>query len=226
MNPNAQRQNAVFRTIQAKAPNSIIQPGAFLRSEVLLQSGQSRYAFNLGKNVGNPRATERRLDQNDAFIATHIALMLLAENPATPGVGVLQTFPNPVAFVAEANNVNPAHLENIYNGSLSIKVDDKVYSDGLLLAPCRVVNTTQQRAGATADGANAYSEKKGWDGFIELSPTITFDGSRKNEVYLDIPVWNGQQAQYVTAATRIYAVLIQYGYLATGASNVGQLSEM
>lgn len=222
--PNIARQNGVYKTIKQRVPaGSIVQPNAYLRLHQPAVNGRQRYIFPIQKNVGNSAIHERKLDQNDSFVATHLGFYLMAEDPTTPGVGVLQTYPNPVTFPAESNNVITAHLETFYNGSLYAKVDDKVFSDGMLLAPTRKVGTTQGAPAIASITAAFQNEKEGWDGIIEISPMLTLDGSKKTEIAIDVPAFSGQQVQYVTAPAKTTLVLILYGFLATGASNIGQI---
>ncbi|TAN12349.1 MAG: hypothetical protein EPN37_15615 [Chitinophagaceae bacterium] len=219
------RERAIYTGLRRKAPNNIITPG-FIRLEQQLSSGQGQYQFQIGKNVGNPSATEVRLDLNDAFVATKLGIYLLNDDPSLPGHSPLLTFPSPVDFPAEAGNVNPSHLEAFYNGFLRVKVADVVYAEAMATRKFRVVRD-QQSAPAVAVGTNwpaapqKLSETLGFDGLEDLTPQFIFQGQAKNELSLYVPANSTQQVQYVTATTRIKVVWYMEGFLITQGSALG-----
>lgn len=196
---------------------SKVQP-SFLRVAVLLDPSKSAYDFVIRKDVGGSLVHDVKLDQNDAFVMSKMGILLLGENPATPGSGLLQTYPNNLVFPLQAAEVNPLHLNTIYNGSVKIKVDDRTFAEAIPTNPMLAVRTTQQASAST------FSERFLDDGLIELTPDITLNGSKKNEITLKVPTFTGLQIQYVTPTTRIYAVFYAKGFLIIGGSNVGALS--
>lgn len=215
------RNRAIYEGLRRKAPNNIITP-SFIRLEQQLQSGQGVYQFQIQKNVGNPSATEVRLDLNDAFMATSIGIYLLNDDLSLPGHAGLQTFPSPVAFPSEEGNVDPTHLEAFYNGFLRVKVADVVYAESMATRKFRVVRTTQQDVVATTPPPSIkLSGAYGLDGLFDLTPQFTFQGQAKNTLELDIPTNSTQKVQYVTAATRIKVVWYMEGFLITQGSALG-----
>lgn len=224
------RDRAIYTGLRKKAPDNIITP-SFIRLEQTLSSGQGQYNFQIGKNVGNPSATEVRLDLNDAFVATRLGIYLFNDDPDLPGKAALQTYPSPVEFPAETNNVNPAHLEALYNGFLRVKVADVVYAETMATRKFRVVRT-QQAAAAVAAGENSgapvypaapqkINEAFGYDGLMDLTPQFIFQGQAKNELTLYVPTNSTQQVQYKTATTRIKVAWYMEGFLITQGSALG-----
>lgn len=215
------RERAIYTGLRKKAPNNIITP-SFIRLEQQLSSGQGQYQFQIGKNVGNPSATEVRLDLNDAFVATKLGIYLLNDDLTLPGHSALQTFPSPVAFPAEASNVDPTHLEAFYNGFLRVKVADVVYAETMATRKFRIVRTTQQDvAAATPPPSAKLSGAEGYDGLQNLTPQFIFQGQAKNELTLYVPANSTQEVQYKTAATRIKVVWYMEGFLITQGSALG-----
>jgi len=215
--------NTVKARIASKGLNAFPQPG-FLRIENQLVSGQGQYNFNIKADSG-VSPTERKLDQNDSFVVSKVGLYLSKEavngnmTRTEPGTGVLQSYPNATEFAAEALYVNPAHLENFWNGQLQVKVADTVFFDGLWMKPSRTVRTTQQSSGTNK------SENFMYDGLFDVDPIITFEGSRKNDISLSVPNFNGALQQY-SATNQIYVALVFWGILVTGGSQLGRIDNL
>lgn len=210
--------NRLRKSVTAKGISvDKVQP-SFLRVAMLADASKSSYEFSTKKDTGISLLHDKKLDQNDAFVITNLGFVLLGENPATPGVGLLQTYPNNQVFAAEAGNVNPLHLNIFYNGSYRIKVKETVYAEAIPTNQMLCARTTQQASATT------FSERFQQDGTVHLTPDIQLNGSEKNEITLNVPTFAGLQIQYVTAATRIYAVFYAYGFLISGGSNLGTLS--
>lgn len=208
---NRIRQKVVAKGIAAEK----VQP-SYLRVPFLTAAEKSEYLFPIRKD-SNSVLPGNYLDQNDSFVITDLGMMLQAEAPATPGISLLQTYPNNQVFVAAVGEVNPLHLNIFYNGKYKVKVDDTVYADAIPTNNMLCVRTTQQASATT------FSERFGKDGTVPLTPDITLDGSRKNEITLTVPTFPGLQVQHTTAATRISVVFYAYGFLITGGSNLGNL---
>lgn len=209
-----ERDRAILNRLRKRAKeNGIaedkVQP-SYLRVANLADASKSKYEFNIKKDAGTSLTHDRKLDVNDSFVMCDLGVMLLGETPANPGTGLLQTYPNNTVFAAEVGNVTPAHLNIFYNGSFNLTVQDTVYAQAIPTNKMLCVRTTQQSA------AGNFSERFGKDGTVELTPDITLDGSGNNLITLNVPTFPGLQIQYVTAATRIYAVFFAYGFLISG----------
>ncbi len=218
----SERERSILKRVRTWASKNGIDPSkvqpSYLRVAVLADPSKSTYEFNIRKDVGVSLLHDRKLDQNDAFVVSKIGQMLLGEDPTKPGTGLLQTYPNNLVFAAEAANVNPLHLNIFYNGEYKLKVDDRVFVEALPTNPMLVARTTQQASATT------FSERFLEDGTIDLTPDVTLNGSKKNEITLKVPTFGGLQIQYVTAATRIYTVFYVRGFLVVGGSNLGSLN--
>lgn len=222
INIMSERDRAILLRVRAWAKqNNIseekVQP-SYLRVALLTDGSKSEYQFPIKKDSGVSLIHDKKLDQNDSFVVTDIGQFLLAENPATPGVGLLQTYPNNLNFVAVANEVAPLHLNVFYNGYYKVKVGETVFVEALPTNKMLCVRTTQQSA------ATNFSERFSKDGTVEINPDVTLNGSGKNEITLTVPTFASMQIQHITAATRIYTVFYAYGFLIAGGGSLGRMS--
>ena len=212
-----------FIMAQSKAMglNNVLAYPGFLRSETILNSGQS-FDFNLmanqtqdGQAIGG---TENRLLQNDAFYVEKIGLFLYTATVAANGAGSplsnavravarLNQFPNAQVFGANA----PA-VVGLYNGRLTIKQNDRIYCRDHDLYSMQYVDTAQQGqtvfTASTVD-ASAFDNEKS---FVEAAePMFRLNGQSNVEATIDLPAPLSFTA--VTDAT-IYAVLYIKGWRA------------
>lgn len=212
---NTNQERSTLKSLKERFPNSRISP-AQLRVAHLAENAKGLYTFNLRKDVGNTLVHDRKLDVNDSFVATRLGVKLLIENPAEPGTGLLQSYPNSTEFNPVVNEVVLAHLNAFYNANLRYKKDDLVEVEAWPTQQSLVIPQTQKSA------AGNFSQAQGDDGVILLPTTIGFDGAAKNEITLDVPAFPTQKIQHVTAATRIYVVFVAYGFLITGQSRMSK----
>ena len=194
---------------QKYGENRVVTP-AELRAEVVMVNGQADYLFSFYKVPGES-VTEKKLKFQDKFLAYKLGLFLMAEPIAVPGIGKLETYPNPIVFPDESGQLQNAHLEVIYNGHFSFKVGDTTYIDDFPTRDCREVNTAQKASGV------ANSERHPHNGFIDLIGNITLIGSENQDLRLTIPANNAQKVQSTAGAYLVKLVCILNGFKVTGA---------
>jgi hypothetical protein len=207
---------SIFKAIAEKTGKTP-QPG-FVRLEQLADNAKGTYIFPIKKSTGNLLATENRLDENDAFYATHARVRLKLEAPTKPGSGVYQTYPNQTAIPVVANEVVADDLESIFNSYLNVKVNNVDVLKAVDMQNSRVVSMTQQSA------ATNRSEQNTYDGLVDLHSVIRLGGSSTIDIALITPSYSGKLVQNTTATTRIYVALDFYGFLVTGGSALGEVS--
>jgi hypothetical protein len=188
---------------------------SYIRMEAYLENGKAEYSFS-HRILGTEVSTERKLNDQDGFLITDLGIFLLAESKTIAGIGVLQTYPNPIQFPdGAAGGVLNAHLEHLYNGFFSAKIGDTTWLPDQPVFDCRVVNTAQQSALATND-----SERRPGDGFVQLQPKYFLKGRENNELKLIVPANSAQFVQTLVGDTyRSKVVCILAGYKVTGAGN-------
>lgn len=193
-------------------PNVIITEG-YLRSEVLL-GAQSTINFDISANAGAPQNTEVRLSINDAFIVTHIAVMIgrVVDTAVGPhGAMTLHTFPNDKVFTTAAQQLA---MQALYSGAMRVQVNDIVYIEALdMLSFLRADNAQQGVAVSTVatTGITGYSSMEGNRAFKPLTPFIMFNGPAKNSVTIELPE---SLAMAATAPAQHWGVLLCRGFLA------------
>lgn len=209
----------IYNAVQNKAKaRGLFAQQSFLQLEALVPQGGGNVTFNLN-NLTTARASEVRLNVNNAFVASELALYIKQESAVTPGAALLESYPNQTAFTAEATYVVLADLKSIFNSRLSVKVGDKTHCEAIDMSQSLIIPTTQQASAST------FSERREKEGSFLLQPVITFEGQGNNILTLTIPA-NSQKIQASTAGatTGIYVVLKMWGHLVTGGSGLGQVN--
>lgn len=211
--------NQIYNKVdqKAKAKGSFAQMHTLVLEALVPQNGGS-VLFNLSSNVTG-RASERKLDPNDAFVVAKMGLFCKQELSTKPGSVFPESYPNQTAFSLEASYVVLADLRSIWNSTLQLKVGDKIFGQAIDMYKSLVIPTTQQTSAST------FSERREGEGMFMVSPLITLEGQAKNELRLNIPA-NGQLIQNSTAGNGlgIYAVLKLEGFLVTNGSGLGQVT--
>ena len=202
---NANMQRHIFNQLRKEYPTHNIAPG-YLRVEQTLSNSTGTYNFNV-KVTGNELATERKLDQNDVFVCTHIGFYLLNYVAATVGKQPLQSYANNTAFGATCT----PELDGWYNGSMAIKINQTVSPEALPLNLFRYVPTTQQSAATNLAEASAITTSS------FLGGLIYFRGNQSINVTTTSPTWAGIVWGTPTAGA-VNLVFHPYGFLIKGAA--------
>jgi hypothetical protein len=190
----------------------------YLRQQLTLVNGQASYTFNLTSNQANSTPLPQKLlNVTDTFFSTRMGLFLLKQVTAEAGGFELQSYPNPTYFpaVAGPSAFNPQDMEVIYNGSLSITVNNIILVNGLPTKRFRTVPQTLQ------SGVNSKSEMDLSDALIPIVPYPRFDGTQSIEVTVKIPTFTGMEIASATAGTTHELVLYTEGFLIAQGSAVG-----
>lgn len=128
---------------------------------------------------------EIRLNLNDEFIITQLGLFLEAEVEGAgipTGQKVLFTY-----APAQLDGISAASLQNFYNGSLQIAVNNIVYLDKFDSRKHNFVPRTQiQNAGANLQ-AQIDSNNFAKDAMFSIEPTLVLSGAKKNQITLSLP---------------------------------------
>jgi len=187
-------------------------------------------SFNpLAAAGNNELAIERRLPISDTFAITHMGFFLGkvtgTVTDAKLAKMVKQTYPNSSVFSA-ANDA--ANLEAIYNGFLTIGVNQVNYIDGLDMQRFRTVPTSQQGttttqivdvAGTgletTTQAASGYGQDVST--FGPLTPAFYINGKDNLKFSVELP--EATDLNVDTGNTENYAIFVLRGYkIADGAN--------
>lgn len=187
-------------------PSKAILSQSYLRLEVVMNTSTTSYQFGVlvndiskgGATTQTVRPTENRLNLQDAFYVGSVQMLLGLATSTTDTAFPLLTWNNPnVISTAGA----ALALNNLYNGNLSLTVNNRVITPGWDLLPHKVIPFTQATAAANppVDQVN-YSQ----DGVLVAEPNWVLIGSKNNQLNVNLPAAVGTlQAGSTTVLTLI-----------------------
>lgn len=161
-------------------------------------------------------ASEQRLNIVDKFTATRVMIGLVkVATGSTVAANKTHNWVNPQIFTGSGE---AAALRNIYRGWLQLQVNSTVYFPGLDMynfwvvpeLPELVAQTVTSGIDAAAQSYITSDAKNGSeDGFIELIPTVTFSGGKKNVIQINLPA----SAAMAGTSSSNYVILQFRGFL-------------
>ena len=169
-------------------PSTAILSQSFLRLEAIVSNNVTSYRFGVlvndsSTNSTAPRATETRLQLQDAFYVGSIQWFLGLASSATATDYAPITWNNQFNFTTSGA---ATALNNFYNGSYSLTVNNRVITPNLPMVRHRYVPILQQNATA-ASGVNTDA----FDGMeataLACEPNWVLIGSKGNQLVLNLP---------------------------------------
>ena len=187
---------------------------SYLRSEVAMSTSITSYTIpiqvnSLGASTNFP--TNNLLNLQDAFVVSSIGIFTAIPAAATTTAFPLYTYPNATAY----STVGAATaLYNLYNGKMSVTVNNRQIVPAWDLYRHLNVPQTQQGAAATA---STIDQNDGSEfGYYPCEPNVVLVGSKNNVVTLDLPAAIGT----LQAGTAPRIVVILRGILAQNVTPV------
>ena len=183
-----------------------------LRSEVLLSTTAASYHIPVlvNDNInGTPTVREIRLALQDLFIVSAIQIFLVSGS-ATTGSAKPYTYPNLTAFPTGA-----AQLYNLYNGYLTIQVNNQNILPKLALIDHYFVPQTQQNtnfnvASPTSPAQNAIDMVDFSSNAMQvIEPNIVLNGASNIAASIVLPAAPSTLDANTYVAVRWYGVLAQ-----------------
>lgn len=186
----------------------------YLRSEQIVATGKTNYQFGIlvNENVGaaSPRATENRLNLQDIFFVNSVQMLLgLASSPTATDFD-LNTWNNPTIFTTA---LAATALNNLYNGLLTLSVNNDVITPSWDLARHKYVPQTQAGTGGGGTGfVLAQSDQKDLylDSAVPCDPSWVLQGQKNNVLTINLP----NAISTVQAGATTVIVFILRGFLA------------
>lgn len=155
------------------------------------------------------RATERRLNLQDAFYASDVFIFLTRADSPTATDLLLQTYPNPVIFPigGATTPATPAAapLQTFYNGILQIAVNNRTIVPAMDMEKFQIVPQTQLTA-----ATNSPQTQTNLGVGCVLEPNIVMIGSKNTQIQILLP--GAISSDAIDAYT--YAVIMFRGVLA------------
>lgn len=207
---------ADFNSIRALYPSRdvVVTPG-FLRLEQSLQAGainsiQFSVLDNQSSNGVAQNSTEVRLRLPDSFHITKIFFGIFKAGASVTATqaeiaqAIIRTYPNPLVFTGAGE---AAALQNFYNGSYGIKVNQTTYIDRDELRKFYRVGTSQQGVGPAVIIQRDEFDAPDF-GFYELTPTIRLSGADSNFITCTFP----QSISMIGTLSQNFAVCFCRGF--------------
>jgi hypothetical protein len=172
-------QNAGFSAGQEVLSQS------YLRSEVAMSTSTTSYQIpvlvnSTGANTNFP--TNQLLNLQDAFVVSSIGVFVAIPAASTTTAFPLYTYPNASAFTTSGAS---AALYNLYNGKLSVVVNNRQIVPAWDLYRHLYVPQTQQGAASTATTIDQNDATE--FGYYPVEPNIVLVGSKNNVISLELP---------------------------------------
>lgn len=210
-NAKALVQNAGFNVNQAVLSQS------YLRSEVAMSTSTTQYTVPIlvnsaGQGGAVSYPTNNLLQLQDAFVVSELGIFVAAPTTATTTAFPYYTYPNAQVF---STSGAAAALYNLYNGSMSITVNNRQIMPSYDLYRHLNVPQTQE---ATSTGTNtALDQNDGSSfGYYPIEPNVVLVGSKNNQVTLNLPAAIGT----LQAGTAPRIIVIFRGILAQNVTPV------
>jgi hypothetical protein len=170
-------------------PSTAILSQSFLRLEAVVSNNVTSYRFGVlvndsSTNSTAPRATETRLQLQDAFYVGGIQWFLGLASSATATDYAPITWNNPFQFFTSGASTA---LNNFYNGSYSLTVNNRVITPNLPMVRHKYVPILQQTSQPIASTVNTDA----FDGMeqtaLACEPNWVLIGSKGNQLVLNLP---------------------------------------
>ena len=171
--------NAGFSVGQAVLSQS------YIRSEVAMSTSTTSYQIPILVNSTGSTTnfnTNQLLNLQDAFVISSIGLFVSIPATSTTTAFPLYTYPNATAF---STSGAATALYNLYNGKLSVVVNNRQIVPAWDLYRHLYVPQTQQGAASTATTIDQNDATE--FGYYPVEPNIVLVGSKNNVISLDLP---------------------------------------
>lgn len=210
-------QNAKRALVRAGVnPQTAILSQSYLRLEAVASTSVTNYQFGVLVNDApqgrSQRATENRLNLQDAFYCSQIQIFTGLATSATDTAFSLDSWPNPFKYTtAGAADA----LNNLYNGYLSLTVNNRVITPSWDILRHLDVPQTQQNA-AAASGVNTDQFSGIMTASATVEPNFVLIGSKNNNLTINLP---GAIGTLQAGSTTIIAIVMR-GVLAQNVTPV------
>ena len=184
-------QRLIFDNAKALVNNAGFSAGqavlsqSYLRSEVAMSTSTTSYQIPILVNSTGSNtnfATNNLLNLQDAFVVSSIGVFVAIPASSSTTAFPLYTYPNASAFTTSGA---AAALYNLYNGKLSVTVNNRQIVPSWDLYRHLYVPQTQQGAAATATTIDENDATE--FGYYPVEPNIVLVGSKNNVVTLELP---------------------------------------
>ena len=200
--------NAGFSAGQAVLSQS------YIRSEVAMSTSTTSYQIPILVNSTGANtnfATNNLLQLQDAFVVSSIGIFVSIPATSSTTAFRLYTYPNVTAF---STSGAATALYNLYNGKMSVVVNNRQIVPSWDIYRHLYVPQTQQLAASTATTQDENDATE--FGYYPVEPNIVLVGSKNNVISLELP----GAISTLEAGTAPRIVVIMRGILAQNVTPV------
>jgi hypothetical protein len=200
--------NAGFSAGQAVLSQS------YIRSEVAMSTSTTSYQIPILVNSTGANtnfATNNLLQLQDAFVVSSIGIFVSIPASSSTTAFRLYTYPNVTAF---STSGAATALYNLYNGKMSVVVNNRQIVPSWDIYRHLYVPQTQQLAASTATTQDENDATE--FGYYPVEPNIVLVGSKNNVISLELP----GAISTLEAGTAPRIVVIMRGILAQNVTPV------
>lgn len=205
-------RNAVKSMIRAGVdPKSAILSQSYLRLERTVSQSITNYQFGVLVNDAPQgstiQSTEIRLNLQDSFFVSSVSMFVGLQTATDTATNFpLYPYPNPHVFSAGVGTANSTSksLWNVYNGYLSLTVNNRVITPTFDLFKHYDARTTQQNATITATAGTVDEMNGNNSSSVDVEPNWVLIGSKNNNLTLNLP---GAVANIESGTTKIVLIL-------------------
>ena len=198
-------------------PAQSILTQSYLRLEVVASATKTQYQFGVLINdapQGNAvRPDEQRLQLQDSFFVSQVSFFTAVTTNATDTNFSLDTYPNPRKYsTAGASQA----LYNLYNGYMSLSVNNRTIVSAWDMYRHLEINQTQQNVTPVATTVNLDQISGATSTGVACEPNWVLIGSKNNNLTITLP---GAISTLQASSTTVL-VLILRGVLAQNSSGI------
>ena len=213
-------QRLIFDNAKALVNNAGISAGqavlsqSYIRSEVAMSTSTTSYQVPILVNSTGANtnfATNNLLNLQDAFVVSSIGIFVSIPATSTTTAFRLYTYPNTTAFSTAGA---ATALYNLYNGKMSVVVNNRQIVPAWDIYRHLYVPQTQQGAASTATTQDENDATE--FGYYPVEPNIVLVGSKNNVISLELP----GAISTLEAGTAPRIVVIMRGILAQNVTPV------
>ena len=186
-------QRLVYRNAFRSMVKAGVNPGQAILSQSYLRlervASQTSTSYQFGVLVNDQpggstiRPAEQRLNLQDSFFVSSIQLFVYNTTNPTDTDAVFQTYPSPTYFGATQSQA----LYQLYNGSLSLTVNNRVITPSWDLSRHLTVPQTQQTVTPIASGTVINQFEGASYGEYVCEPNWVLIGSKNNNLTINLP---------------------------------------
>lgn len=190
MNQRLVYRNAFRSMVKAGVnPGQAILSQSYLRLERQISTTTTSYQFGVLVNdqpagQGAVRPTEQRLNLQDSFFVSSVQIFTSTTASASTTNFSLDSYPNPRKY---SGTTSATDLYNLYNGYLSLTVNNRVITPSWDIQKHLSIPQTQQTATPIASTVPLDQFEGSMSGAFPVEPNWVLIGSKNNNLTLNLP---------------------------------------